>query len=132
MKDLSSILGLNKSIELNTNESMVWEEEEELSYLHLVSTSSLLKEVSHVTYEFLGTYIDEEETSVVTDAEISHLKPVVVGENLIIGVRITDIVGNRILFKFVIMRESEKIAEGDLTRVVVSKNYLKRKAVENF
>ncbi|MEJ5257806.1 MAG: hotdog domain-containing protein [Fervidobacterium sp.] len=132
MKDLSNILGLNKSVELNTNESMVWEEEEELSYLHLVSTSSLLKEVSHVTYEFLGAYIDEEETSVVTDAEISHLKPVVVGENLIIGARITDIVGNRVLFKFVVMRESEKIAEGTLTRVVVSKNYLKRKAVENF
>jgi predicted thioesterase len=131
MERFESLLGLNKSFEIATDESMVWDEDSELSYLHLVSTSSLFKEVSAASFDLLNSYLSEDETSVVTKVEIEHIAPVVVGEHLVGGLRITDVSKNHITFKALILRESQKIAEINLTRVVVSKNYLRRKALEH-
>jgi len=131
MERFENLLGLNKSFEISTDESMVWDEDSELSYLHLVSTSSLLKEVSAASFDLLNSYLSEDETSVVTKVEIEHIAPVVVGEHLVAGLRITDVSKNHITFKVLILRESQKIAEINLTRVVVSKNYLRRKALEH-
>jgi predicted thioesterase len=130
MERFESLLGLNKSFEIATDESMVWDEDSELSYLHLVSTSSLFKEVSAASFDLLNSYLSEDETSVVTKVEIEHIEPVVVGEHLVAGLRITDVSKNHITFKALVLRESQKIAEINLTRVVVSRNYLRRKALE--
>jgi len=131
MERFENLVGLNKSFELSTDESMVWDEDSELSYLHLVSTSSLIREVSAATFDFMNNYLTEEETSILTSVQIEHLKPVVVGEQLVVGIRISEVANNRIIFRAMIMRESEKVAEVVLTRVVVSKSYLRRKALEN-
>jgi predicted thioesterase len=131
MERFENLVGLNKSFELSTDESMVWDEDSELSYLHLVSTSSLIREVSAATFDFMNNYLTEEETSILTSVQIEHLKPVVVGEQLVVGIRISEVANNRIIFRAMIMRESEKVAEVILTRVVVSKSYLRRKALEN-
>jgi len=126
-----TLLSLNKSFELSTDESMVWDEDNKLSYLHLVSTSSLIREISAATFEFLSHYLNEDETSVVVNVHIEHIRPAVVGEQLVAGIRISEVSKNHITFKAMIMRESEKIAEVTLTRVVVSRNYLSRRALEN-
>ncbi len=130
MEELNRILGLSKSVEVIPDESTVWDEDEELSHLHLLSTSGLIKEINLVTGEFLNQFLDMENVSVVTYNETVHLKPVVIGERLIVGIRVTEVVNNIVTFKVIVMRESEKIAEGTVKRVVVSKNYLRRKALE--
>jgi len=131
MERFENLVGLNKSFELSTDESMVWDEDSELSYLHLVSTSSLIREVSAATFDFMNNYLTEEETSILTSVQIEYLKPVVVGDQLVVGIRISEVANNRIIFRAMIMRESEKVAEVVLTRVVVSESYLRRKALEN-
>ncbi len=130
MERFENLVGLNKSFELSTDESMVWDEDSELSYLHLVSTSSLIREVSAATFDFMNNYLTEEETSILTSVQIEYLKPVVVGDQLVVGIRISEVANNRIIFRAMIMRESEKVAEVVLTRVVVSESYLRRKALE--
>lgn len=129
-ENLDSLVGLNKSIEVMPDETMVWDEDDELVHLHLVSTSGLLKEINYVTGDFLNQFLSEEEISVVVYSEISHLKPVVVGERLVVGIRISEVNQNMVLFKAIVMRETEKIAEATVKRAVVSKNYLRRKALE--
>lgn len=129
-ENLESLVGLNKSIEVLPDESMVWDEDDELVHLHLVSTSGLLKEINYVTGDFLNQFLSEDEISVVVYSEISHLKPVVVGERLVVGIRISEVNKNMVLFKAIVMRETEKIAEATVKRVVVSKSYLRRKALE--
>lgn len=129
-ENLDSLLGLNKSIEVMPDETMVWDEDDELVHLHLVSTSGLLKEINYVTGDFLNQFLSEEEISVVVYSEILHLKPVVVGERLVVGIRISEVNQNMVLFKAIVMRETEKIAEATVKRAVVSKNYLRRKALE--
>ncbi|MGC8902285.1 MAG: thioesterase family protein [Fervidobacterium sp.] len=129
-ENLNSLLGLNKSMEIVSDESLVWDEDDELSHLHLVSTSGLLKEINYVTGMFLNQYLEEESISVVIYSDISHLKPVVVGERLVVGVRVVQVENNIVTFKAIIMKESVKIAEATVKRAVVSKNYLRRKALE--
>ncbi|MGC8955425.1 MAG: thioesterase family protein [Fervidobacterium sp.] len=129
-ESLNSLLGLNKSMEIVSDESLVWDEDDELSHLHLVSTSGLLKEINYVTGMFLNQYLEEESISVVIYSDISHLKPVVVGERLVVGVRVVQVENNIVTFKAIIMKESVKIAEATVKRAVVSKNYLRRKALE--
>ncbi|MGB9693381.1 MAG: thioesterase family protein [Fervidobacterium sp.] len=117
-------------MEIVSDESLVWDEDDELSHLHLVSTSGLLKEINYVTGMFLNQYLEEESISVVIYSDISHLKPVVVGERLVVGVRVVQVENNIVTFKAIIMKESVKIAEATVKRAVVSKNYLRRKALE--
>lgn len=69
--------------------------------------------------------------SVVTEVEFKHLKSIVIGERLIIGIRISELIANQITFKIIIMKDSDKVAEGIVKRTVVSRNYLRRKAIES-
>ncbi|MCX7653138.1 MAG: thioesterase [Fervidobacterium sp.] len=131
-ENLEKLVGLNKSIEVLPDESTVWDEDEEMANLHLVSTSGLLREINYVTGEFLNSFLGEDEISVVVYSELSHLKPVVVGERLIVGIRVSEVSENVITFKAIVMRENEKVAEASIKRAVVSRNYLKRKAIERF
>lgn len=129
-ENLINLLGLNKSVEAIPDESMVWDEDDELSHLHLVSTSGLMKQINYVTGDFLIQFLGDEEISVVIYSDIAHLKPVVVGERLVVGIRVSEVNANVVIFKVIVMRESEKVAEATVKRAVVSKNYLRRKAIE--
>lgn len=129
-ENLDNLLGLNKSVEIIPDESMVWDEDDELAHLHLISTSGLMKQINYVTGEFLNQFLSDEEISVVTYSDISHLRPVVVGERLIVGIRVSEVSANIVTFKVIVMKDSQKIAESTVKRSVVSKNYLRRTAIE--
>ncbi len=132
IENLERLVGLSKSQEFIPDERMVWDEDEEMFHLHFVSTSGLIKEVNFVTGEFLASFLDENSVSVVVHVDFRHIKPVVVGEPLIVGLRITDVRENVVTFAAVVMRENERIAEGIIERAVISRNYLRRKAFEKF
>ncbi len=125
------IVGVSKTVEIITDESMVWNEDPEMGALHLVSTSSLIKESVSLAGELISTFLSEDLTSVATDVSFKHLKPVSAGVSISIGVRVNEVVENRIKLKVLIFKDSLKVAEGEIIRAVVSKNYLRRKAFEN-
>lgn len=130
VENLERLVGLSKSQEFIPDERMVWDEDEEMYHLHFVSTSGLIKEVNSVAGEFLASFLDENSISVVVRVEFTHFKPVVVGEPLIVGLRITDVRENIVSFMAVVMKDNERIAEGIIERAVISRNYLRRKAFE--
>ncbi len=125
------IIGVSKTVEIITDESMVWNEDPEMEALHMVSTSSLIKESVSLAGELISTFLNEDLTSVVTDVTFKHLKPLSVGVSISVGVRATEVFENRITLKVLIFKDSLKIAEGEIVRAVVSKNYLRRKAFED-
>ncbi|MGB4755922.1 MAG: thioesterase [Fervidobacterium sp.] len=131
LENLENIVGLSKSIELVPDDRMIWDEDDEMAQMHFVSTSGLIKEINYLAGDFLSQYLDEEVISVVTEVEFKHLKSIVVGERLIIGIRISELIANQITFKIIIMKDSDKVAEGIVKRTVVSRNYLRRKAIES-
>ncbi|ODN31006.1 thioesterase family protein [Fervidobacterium thailandense] len=130
VESLERLIGLSKSQEFIPDERMAWDEDEEMYHLHFVSTSGLIKEVNSVAGEFLASFLDENSVSVVVRVEFRHLKPVIVGEPLIVGLRIVSVRENIVTFAAVIMKENERIAEGTIERAVISRNYLRRKAFE--
>lgn len=131
LANFENMVGMSKSVELIPDDRMIWDEDEEMAQMRFVSTSGLIREVNSLTGDFLSQYLDENVISVVTQVEFSHLKPIVVGERLIIGIRISEVVANQFTFKIIIMKDTDKIAEGTVKRAVVSRNYLRRKSVEN-
>jgi|GEM_PF-510943 len=131
LNNFENMVGMNKSVELIPDDGMIWDEDEEMAQLRFVSTSGLIKEVNGLIGEFLSQYLDENVISVVTEVQFSHIKPVVVGERLIIGIRISEVIANQFTFRVVIMKDADKVAEGAVKRAVVSRNYLHRKSVEN-
>lgn len=131
LANFENMVGMSKSVELIPDDRMIWDEDEEMAQMRFVSTSGLIREVNSLTGDFLSQYLDENVISIVTQVEFSHLKPIVVGERLIIGIRISEVVANQFTFKIIIMKDTDKIAEGTVKRAVVSRNYLRRKSVEN-
>jgi len=131
LNNFENMVGMSKSVELIPDDRMIWDEDEEMAQLCFVSTSGLIKEVNSLTGEFLSQYLDESVISVVTEVQFSHLRPVVAGERLIIGIRISEIIANQFTFRVVIMKDADKVAEGTVKHTIVSRNYLRRKSVEN-
>ena len=131
LNNFENMVGMSKSLELIPDDRMIWDEDEEMAQLRFVSTSGLIKEVNGLIGEFLSQYLDENVISVVTEVQFSHIRPVVVGERLIIGIRISEVIANQFTFRVVIMKDADKVAEGAVKRAVVSRNYLHRKSVEN-
>ncbi|MBO8160970.1 MAG: thioesterase [Thermosipho sp. (in: Bacteria)] len=125
-----NIVGLSKTVDFTPDESFIWNEDEEMEALHFVSTAGLLKEVIKLGSEILSDVLPEDLISVVNYATIKHFSPCVIGETIVIGVRVTGVEGNNIRFYGIITKDNKKIAEIEYTRVIVSKNYLRRKAIE--
>ncbi len=125
------IIGVSKTVEIITDESMVWNEDPEMEALHMVSTSSLIKESVSLAGELISTFLNEDLTSVATDVTFKHMKPLSVGISISVGVRVTEVFENKITLKVLIFKDSLKVAEGEIVRAVVSKNYLRRKAFED-
>ncbi|SHH30965.1 thioesterase family protein [Thermosipho atlanticus] len=125
-----NIEGLSRTIDFTPDDSLIWDENDEMVSLHLVSSSGLLKEAVKLGAKVLEEFLPEDLISVVTKASIKHYNPCVVGKTIVIGVRVTNVEGNLIQFYSVITKENRKIAEIEFTRAIVSKSYLRRKVIE--
>ena len=125
-----NIEGLSKTIDYYLDETLIWDESDEMLPLHFVSTTGLLKITFKITSKMLEDVLPNDLTSVITEASIRHLDVCVIGETVVIGVRVTKVEGNKIKFYGLITRENKKIAEIEFTRIIVSKDHLRRKAIE--
>jgi len=124
------IEGLSKTIDYYLDESLIWDENDEMLPLHLASTTGLLKIVFKVSSQLLDDVLPEDLVSVVIEASLKHFDTSVVGETVVVGVRVTEVRENKIKFTGLITSKNNKIFEVSFTRIIVSKDYLRRKAIE--
>ncbi|WP_232218207.1 MULTISPECIES: thioesterase family protein [Thermosipho] len=124
------IEGISKTIEFVPDDSYIWDEDDEMRNYHFVSTSGIIKQFVRVGYEILLEVLPEDLISVVLSVKVKQIFPVMVGDKLVLGVRVTKIDGNYIYFSGILTKDNKKVAEAEFVRVVVSRNYLRRKAVE--
>jgi predicted thioesterase len=125
-----NIEGLSKTIDYYLDETLVWDENDEMLPLHFVSSTGLMKITFRISSKMLDDVLPEGLISVVTEASIRHIDVCVVGETVVVGVRVSKVDGNKIKFNGLITKENKKIAEVEFTRIIVSKDYLRRKAIE--
>lgn len=130
MKSLEQLLGMSKTVDYTIDETIVWREDREMELLELASTSGLCAQVFHIAYDMIQPFLDEDKVSVVVEASVRHLAPIRVGETVAIGVKVVGVVENSIKLRGVVMKNDTKILETEFVRAVVSRNYLRRAALE--
>ncbi|MBB6062441.1 putative thioesterase [Thermosipho japonicus] len=131
MKDLwRKIEGISKTIDFTPDESYLWDEDDEMRNYHFVSSSSLARVAFKLGADMVKDFLPEDLISVVSEFTVKHYMPVVIGAKLVVGVRVKSVDGNLINFSGLITKDNKKVAEVEFTRVIVSRNYLRRKAVE--
>jgi|GEM_PF-233862 len=124
------LMGKTRSEDFTLDESMVWNEDGDVINYHLISTSSLLSLVHKVGYDLLDKFLPFSMTSVVLETCARHVKPVKAGDKVAIGVRVVGVDENRVRLRGIVMSGDEKILEVEFTRIIVSKNYLRRVSLE--
>lgn len=128
-KQLEHLRGKSRTIEVTLDDSLLWSESNELSLLSLASTTGITSVVFKLAYDFVQTFLTEDLTSVVIEASIRHVSPVQVRKVVAVGVKILDVVENKLKIRGVVMSGDTKILETEFIRAVVSKNYLRRISV---
>ncbi|WP_238375221.1 thioesterase, FlK family [Thermosipho melanesiensis] len=121
---------MSKTVEFVPDDSYIWDEDDEMRNYHFVSTSGLVKQFVSLGSKLLDDVLPQDLISVVVDVKIKQNLPALVGDRLVIGVRVTKIEENYVYFSGIATKENVKMAEIEFTRVVISRNYLRRKAVE--
>jgi len=130
VKSLEQLLGTSKTVDFTIDEGMAWREDREMEMLELASTSGLCAQVFHVGYDLVQPFLDEDHVSVVIEANVRHLSPIRVGEAVAVGVKVIGVVENKIKLRGVVMKGETKILEVEFVRAVISRNYLRRAALE--
>ncbi len=130
MRSLEQLSGMGKTVEITIDESLTWREDREMEMLELASTSGLCAHVFHSAYYLIQPFLTENEVSVVTEANVRHIVPIRVGETVAMGVKVLGVTDNKIKIRGVVMKGETKILEVEFVRAVVSRNYLRRAALE--
>ncbi len=126
-KDIEKIIEKEFNFNFRFNsEELVWIEDKEISTEKLLSTSSLIEEIHESCFKILSDYLEESDTSVVSNTALTHISLTPFNTNVYIKIIPESINNNNIYFKGEAFDEIEKIAEFKLTRTVVSKKYLKK------
>ena len=129
LKQLEHLRGKSRTIEVTLDDSLLWSESNELSLLSLASTTGITSVVFKLAHDLVQTFLTEDLTSVVIEASIRHVSPVQVRKVVAVGVKILDVVENKLKIRGVVMSGDTKILETEFIRAVVSKNYLRRVSV---
>ncbi len=127
---MEQLPGTSKTVDFTIDESMAWREDREMEVLELASTSGLCAQVFHVGYDLVQPFLDEDQVSVVIEATIRHVAPIRVGQTVAVGVKVIGVVENKIKMRGVVMKGETKILEVEFVRAVISRNYLRRTALE--
>ncbi len=122
--------GLERTYEVTLNDpSMIWDDDRELYDLNLVSSSSLLDIIHSLSYRLVSTSPDE--TSVVISSNARYVSPVRIGQQVRVRLFIANQSDRNILIKAEIVDEDgEKAFEAEIVRRIVSKEWIRRLAVE--
>ena len=90
------------------------------------STPAMVGHMERAAVETVRPYLDDDEVSLGTRVEISHIAGTEIGQTVRTAARLVGVEGRRLTFTVEAYNESEKIGEGRHQRVVVKRDRLPR------
>ncbi len=96
--------------------------------VNVLGTPRLLAIMEEVSYKSINEFLPQGAVSVGTQMNIQHLKPSVVGEELLCESILTEYKDRQLTFSVTISDKRQKVAEGICKRVIVDKQRFEQKA----
>lgn len=88
----------------------------------MLSTPSLISLIEYTALDLVQPYLSEEESTVGTYLDISHLAPTKMGEKVEVIVTLEGVDDAKLLFGVAVFDKTKKIAEGAHERFIVNKS----------
>jgi len=104
-----------------------WKENAFVKSLNVLSTRELMIKLFESTEEMLKRTLGENIIAAVVSSTIKHFGITPVSMRVTIKLRIHSVEGNHIHFTFEAYDEMEAIAKGEISRVLISPEYIQRK-----
>lgn len=96
--------------------------------VNVLGTPRLLAIMEEVSYKSINEFLPQRAVSVGTEMNIQHLKPSVVGEELLCESVLTEYKDRQLTFNVTVSDKRQKVAEGICKRVIVDKQRFEQKA----
>lgn len=96
--------------------------------VNVLGTPRLLAIMEEVSYKSINEFLPQGAVSVGTEMNIQHLKPSVVGEELLCESVLTEYKDRQLTFNVTVSDKRQKVAEGICKRVIVDKQRFEQKA----
>ncbi len=130
MEDFERIVGRTEKCSLKTTTKMAWGKGEDVEDLHVLSPSSILEFIHMCSYKFLKNNVGYNMIPVILDIDMRFISPTPVGMMVIVEITVEKVERNVITISFKVFDELEKVAEGRMRSIIVSKGYLRRRIDE--
>ena len=89
--------------------------------LDVLATPSLVAFMENAAKEYLNTFLPEELGSVGSNININHIAPTLVGKEITVQVKITEIIKEKIIiFSLEAYEQDKKIGDATHTRVIIN------------
>src|SRR6056297_654521 len=108
----------------------IWKENTIVKHLCVLATRELMIKVFEYTENMLKRILGENIIAAVVSSNIKHFGITPVSMRVTLKVKIYSVEGNHIRFSFEAYDEMEHIAHGEIDRVIISPEYIKRKVEE--
>lgn len=108
----------------------VWKENATVNNFNVLATRQLQIKAFESTAKMLEKILGNDVIAAVVSSKIKHFGITPVSMRVTLKVKITKVEGNDIHFTFEAYDEMEHIAQGEIDRVILSAEYIKRKITE--
>lgn len=108
----------------------VWKENATVSTFNVLATRELQIKAFEATAKMLQKILGDDVIAAVVSSKIKHFGITPLSMRVTLKTKITKVEGNYIHFTFEAYDEMEHIAHGNIDRVILSAEYIKRKIVE--
>jgi len=124
---LSNLVGQSQNYQFRVKESDLWQEDPWILDLKVLSSRALIHRLFEFSHQFLVENVFGGELAfAVTDLDYRHLAPTPLGSSITVRLSVENTLRNHINFLFVAYDEHEEIANGRISRVVLSKDLIGR------
>lgn len=107
---------------------MIWRDDPDLTELGLVSTSSMMEFLHHLTFDIIPAPTGT--TSVVVSSSVRHLSPLRIGRKVRIHVMAVKTSEESYIMRVEVFDGAEKSFEAEIVRRFVPKDQIRRAALE--
>jgi predicted thioesterase len=124
---LSTLVGRTYNYQFKVKEDDLWQEDPWILDLKVISSRALIHRLFEVSHQFLAeNVIGAQLAFAVTELSIRHLEPTPLGAAITLQLTVEKAFRNHISFLFVAYDEHEEIANGSLSRAIISKDVIGR------
>jgi len=108
----------------------IWKENAIVKNLSVLATRELMIKVFEFTENMLQRILGENIIAAVVSSNVKHFGITPVSMRVTLKLKINSVEGNHVHFIFEAYDEMEHIAHGEIDRVIISPEYIKRKVEE--